>query len=164
MPKTEAQTRSELINQHLPSLVGTSKTPRNKRLTTEAQLRRALERHEFRLVYQPKVNIADGRIVGFEALLRWSNSLLGEVSPVEFIPIAEHTGLIIPIGAWAREEACRLVQTVTAQGDEAVKVAVNLSPRQLFQKDLVSMIQRYTEQMIIRLCFLIDSSQSPYLR
>ena len=77
-------------------------------------MRRALERSEFRLVYQPKVNIADGRIVGFEALLRWTNPVLGEVSPVRFIPIAERTGLIIPIGAWVLEQTCRQMRDWTA--------------------------------------------------
>ena len=112
-------------------------TDLDERLAIEAQLRRALERREFRLEYQPKVNIADGRIVGFEALLRWNNAVLGEVSPVQFIPIAERTGLIIAIGAWVLDETCRQMGSWTASTRAPVKVAVNLSPRQFHQKDLL---------------------------
>jgi EAL domain-containing protein (putative c-di-GMP-specific phosphodiesterase class I) len=118
------------------------------RLTVEAQLRRALERDEFDLLYQPKVRIDSGRIVGVEALLRWSNPLLGDVSPVDFIPIAERTGLIIQIGDWALREACRQVRRWN-QGGIDVKVAVNLSPRQFYQKDLLPMIRDCVERSMI---------------
>ena len=113
----------------------------DERLAIEAQLRRALERKEFRVEYQPKVGIADGRIVGFEALLRWSNPVLGEVSPVRFIPIAERTGLIIEIGAWVLDDACRQMAAWAAATGAPVKVAVNLSPRQFHQKDLLPSIR-----------------------
>lgn len=112
-------------------------TDLDERLAIEAQLRRALERREFRLEYQPKVNIADGRIVGFESLLRWNNPVLGEVSPVQFIPIAERTGLIIAIGAWVLDETCRQMRSWMESPGGPVKVAVNLSPRQFHQKDLL---------------------------
>jgi PAS domain S-box-containing protein/diguanylate cyclase (GGDEF)-like protein len=117
-----------------------AQTDLDEQLAVEAQLRRALERDEFQLVYQPKVQIDSGRIVGFEALLRWSNPVLGEVSPVRFIPIAERTGLIIPIGAWVLQQACRQVNSWSRAGMH-VKVAVNLSPRQFHQKDLLPMIR-----------------------
>lgn len=113
----------------------------DERLAVEAQLRRALERQEFRLEYQPKVSIADGRIVGFEALLRWTNPMLGEVSPAQFIPIAERTGLIIAIGAWVLDETCRQMRSWAADVGAPVKVAVNLSPRQFHQKDLLPSIR-----------------------
>jgi len=113
----------------------------DERLTVEAQLRRALERGELRMVYQPKVSIASGRIVGLEALLRWNNGELGEVAPVRFIPLAERTGLIVPIGAWVLEQTCRQVARWNAQG-VALQVAVNLSPRQFDQKDLIPMVER----------------------
>ena len=117
----------------------------DQRLAIEAQLRRALERGELRLDYQPKVSIATGDVVGVEALLRWTSPALGEVSPAQFIPIAERTGLIIPIGAWVLGEACRQVRDWIALTGETVKVAVNLSPRQFHQKDLVPMIRRCAE-------------------
>jgi len=113
----------------------------DERLTVEAQLRRALERGEMRMVYQPKVSIATGRIVGLEALLRWNNGELGEVSPVRFIPLAERTGLIVPIGAWVLEQTCRQIAHWNAVGI-MLKVAVNLSPRQFDQKDLIPMVER----------------------
>jgi diguanylate cyclase (GGDEF)-like protein/PAS domain S-box-containing protein len=118
-----------------------AQTDLDERLTVEAQLRRALERGELRMVYQPKVAIGSGRIVGFEALLRWKNGELGDVSPVRFIPLAERTGLIVPIGAWVLQETCRQLARWNA-GGERLKVAVNLSPRQFDQKDLVPMMQR----------------------
>ena len=116
-------------------------TDLDERLAIEAQLRRALERNEFRVEYQPKVSIADGRIVGFEALLRWSNPVLGEVSPARFIPIAERTGLIIAIGAWVLDDTCRQMGAWAAATGAPVKVAVNLSPRQFHQKDLLPSIR-----------------------
>ncbi|MBQ5940710.1 MULTISPECIES: EAL domain-containing protein [unclassified Massilia] len=114
----------------------------DQRLTVEAHLRRALERRELRLVFQPKVTIDGERIVGFEALMRWNSAELGEVSPAQFIPIAERTGLIIPIGAWALEETCRRMRDWATQLGRPVKVAVNLSPRQLYQKTLLDTIRR----------------------
>jgi len=116
----------------------------DERLTVEAQLRRALERGELRMVYQPKVALGSGRIVGFEALLRWNSAELGEVSPARFIPLAERTGLIVPIGAWVLQESCRQLARWNADGAQ-LKVAVNLSPRQFDQKDLVAMMKRCIE-------------------
>jgi diguanylate cyclase (GGDEF)-like protein/PAS domain S-box-containing protein len=120
----------------------------DERLAIEAQLRRALERNEFRLVFQPKVHIVSGRITGFETLLRWSNPVLGEVSPVRFIPIAERTGLIIEIGAWVLQEACRRLHG-WQQAGAPVKLAVNLSPRQFHQADLLPMIRQCIERHVI---------------
>ena len=118
-----------------------AQTDLDERLTVEAQLRRALERNEFRLVFQPKVQFASGRINGFETLLRWRNPVLGDVEPVSFIPIAERTGLIIDIGAWVLQEACRHLHG-WQQAGAAIKLAVNLSPRQFHQSDLLPMIRQ----------------------
>ncbi|VXB61827.1 EAL domain-containing protein [Massilia sp. 9I] len=117
-------------------------TELGQRLTMEAHLRRALERGELRLVYQPKVTVEGQQVVGFEALLRWSSPELGVISPARFIPIAERTGLIIPIGAWALEQACRQMGEWAQQLGRPVKVAVNLSPRQLYQKSLLDTVRR----------------------
>ena len=117
-------------------------TELGQRLALEAQLRRAVERGELRLVYQPKVTVRGQDVVGFEAMLRWTSPELGEVSPARFVPIAEATGLIIPIGAWALEQACRQIGEWTARLNRSVKVAVNLSPRQLHQKSLLATIRR----------------------
>ncbi|MDB5856263.1 MAG: domain S-box/diguanylate cyclase protein [Herminiimonas sp.] len=114
----------------------------HERLKIERHLRRALDRREFRLVYQPKVEIVSGSIIGFEALLRWSNPVLGHVPPSLFIPIAEDTGLIISVGTWVLAEACRQGSQWTEHFGKSVKIAVNLSLRQFHQGDLLESIKR----------------------
>lgn len=109
------------------------------RLRLETDLRRALERGELRLCYQPIVELATGRIAAFEALLRWDHPTDGLVLPETFVPVAEQTGLIIPIGAWVLREAARqLVQWRVK--DPTLGVSVNLSVRQLMHPDLVEMV------------------------
>ncbi len=113
-----------------------------RRLKTEAELHGALERGEFELHYQPKVNLAANRLCGFEALLRWNHPGRGQVSPAEFISILEDTGLIIPVGEWAIRQACRQLQLWQVAGLEPVPVAINLSARQFLQSDLAAAIGR----------------------
>jgi diguanylate cyclase (GGDEF)-like protein len=104
------------------------------RLGIEAGLHRAIEKGELVLHYQPTVSLVDGTFVGVEALLRWHRPGEGLVSPADFIPVAEQTGLIVPIGAWVLEEACReAAQWRGAPGGADVRVAVNVSTRQLTQ-------------------------------
>ncbi|MBS1157790.1 MAG: putative signal transduction protein containing a rane domain, an and a domain [Proteobacteria bacterium] len=98
-----------------------------QRLLVENSLRRALSMGEFELHYQPKMNIASGRMIGSEALLRWKDPKLGMIYPGQFIPIAEECGLIVPIGRWVLREACRQVQAWLAAGLPAVPVSVNIS-------------------------------------
>jgi diguanylate cyclase len=100
------------------------------RFTIEEQLRGALERNEFSLQYQPQFDVRTGTISGVEALLRWTNSELGAVSPVEFIPVAEETGLILAIGKWALHAACQQAQAWRAEGLPVHRMAVNVSGRQ----------------------------------
>jgi diguanylate cyclase (GGDEF)-like protein/PAS domain S-box-containing protein len=109
-----------------------------ERLDLETGLRYALEREELLLVYQPEVDLATGRIVAVEALLRWAHPVHGIVSPAKFIPIAEQSGLIVPIGAWVAREACAAAARwrETPAGAD-LSVAVNLSPRQLGSVDLL---------------------------
>jgi len=111
-----------------------------ERLNMEALLRRALERQEFLLHYQPKVTVHGGRIVGMEALIRWNSKELGVVSPAKFIPLAEKTGLIVPIGEWVLKVACAQNKAWQARGLPALLMSVNLSARQFQQKNLVEMI------------------------
>ena len=101
-----------------------------ERLTLERSLRRALEDRQFVLYYQPKVDAATRAIVGFEALLRWQHPELGMVSPAQFIPLAEETGLIVPIGEWVLETACRQNKAWQDAGFSPVRMSVNLSPEQ----------------------------------
>jgi predicted signal transduction protein with EAL and GGDEF domain len=110
------------------------------RLQMEGLLRRALEREEFVVHYQPKVDVQSGRIAGMEALIRWNSNELGFVSPGEFIPVAEKSGLIVPIGEWVLRTACVQNKACQDQGFPSLLVSVNLSPRQFRQKNLVEMI------------------------
>jgi len=100
------------------------------RFTIEEQLRGALERNEFSLQYQPQFDVRTGSISGVEALLRWTNAELGAVSPVEFIPVAEETGLILAIGNWALRAACQQAHAWRAEGLPVQRMAVNVSGRQ----------------------------------
>jgi diguanylate cyclase (GGDEF)-like protein len=102
----------------------------------EMNLRNALANNEFELYYQPLVNLQNNEITAFEALLRWHHPTRGMISPADFIPIAEETGLIIPIGEWVLRKAC----DETAKWPEEVKVAVNLSPAQLKSRNLVQVV------------------------
>jgi diguanylate cyclase (GGDEF)-like protein/PAS domain S-box-containing protein len=112
------------------------------RLQMEAALRNAVERGEFGLHYQPQVDLKSGDIVGMEALLRWKHPILGIVSPSEFIELAEETGLIVPIGAWVLREACAQNKAWQDAGLGNLRVAVNLSPRQFAQPDLVRSVNQ----------------------
>lgn len=108
----------------------------SRRLNLESSLRRALEREEFVLHYQPQIDIASGRVVGAEALVRWNSAERGMVSPADFIPLAEETGLIVPIGEWVLRTAC--IQAVEWQkaGLAPLRMAVNVSARQLDERAL----------------------------
>jgi diguanylate cyclase (GGDEF)-like protein/PAS domain S-box-containing protein len=135
----------------------------NARLDLEARLERAIERDEFRLVVQPIVDLPTGRCVAAEALLRWQDPDLGFVTPDAFIGLAEDTGLIIPIGEWALEEACRLVAKWEDLGLLAPEftMAVNLSARQVGQADLVERVRAVIERSgptASRLCLEITES------
>jgi diguanylate cyclase (GGDEF)-like protein/PAS domain S-box-containing protein len=107
-----------------------------QRMQLESQLRHALERHEFSVYYQPRVELAGGSISGLEALLRWNHPERGLVLPAEIIPLLEETGLIVPVGEWVLRECCRQVSRWRESGLEPPPVAVNLSVRQFQQKDL----------------------------
>jgi diguanylate cyclase (GGDEF)-like protein/PAS domain S-box-containing protein len=108
------------------------------RLELQADLRTALERNEFQLLYQPIVSLADGRMTGVEALVRWHHPTRGVVSPTEFIPIAEETGLIVPIGHWVLEDACRRARAwqLRFAAGYAPTMSVNLSARQFHRPEL----------------------------
>lgn len=106
------------------------------RLKLEGKLRKALTCNEMELYYQPQIDLVTGKIVSVEALLRWSEPELGMVSPAEFIPIAEETGMIIELGEWVLNEACRQNRAWQDAGYNPIRVAVNLSSMQFIQRDL----------------------------
>ncbi|MHB8770818.1 MAG: EAL domain-containing protein [Syntrophales bacterium] len=108
-----------------------------QKLSLESRLRRALERDEFLLYYQPQMDLLTGRIVGMEALIRWQHPELGMVLPAEFIPLAEETGLIVPIGRWVLQTACRQNSQWQAAGLPPVCVSVNLSGQQFKQQNIL---------------------------
>jgi len=111
-----------------------------RHLWLEGQMHGALESNEFALNFQPKVDLRTGRVTSFEGLLRWHNPKIGFVSPADFIPVAEHTGLINDIGRWVIEQGCRQVREWVDAGYTDIGVAVNLSPVQFRQADLADQI------------------------
>jgi diguanylate cyclase (GGDEF)-like protein/PAS domain S-box-containing protein len=117
-----------------------------ERLALESALRHALERSEFVLHYQPKMEIASGRIVGVEALLRWRHPDFAMVAPNQFIPLAEETGLIVPIGRWVLRTACAQSAAWRREGAAPLRVAVNLSARQFSDDRLIDDIGEALEQ------------------
>jgi diguanylate cyclase (GGDEF)-like protein/PAS domain S-box-containing protein len=117
-----------------------------ERAVLENALRYALDRGEFELHYQPQVDLKTGRIIGAEALLRWRHPELGMVSPMRFIPLAEATGLIVPIGAWVLRTACTEARAWIAAGHPALTVAVNMSARQFYRQDVPELVRSVLEQ------------------
>lgn len=117
-----------------------------ERLELEADLRRALERNELAVYFQPQVDIQTGKLISAETLVRWNHPKHGLVSPANFIPLAEEMGLIIEIGNWVLTEACSTLKNWQAKGLELEKIAVNLSSLQFKQSDLLAQTQKVLEK------------------
>lgn len=117
-----------------------------RRLAMDSQLRRAIEREELSLVYQPQVDALTGKVEAVEALLRWNNAQFGQVSPVEFIPLAEERGLIVPIGEWVLRTACTQTRTWREQGVGIERISVNISVLQFAQSDFVDVVSKILEE------------------
>lgn len=133
--------------------------PQMNQLTAEKQqlgthLRHALERNELLLHYQPLVDMASGKLVGLEALLRWQHPQQGLIPPLKFIPLAEESGLIVPIGEWVLRSACTQLKTWQEQGYELPQVAINLSVKQFRQKTLVQEIVRILDETGVEARFI----------
>lgn len=107
-----------------------------------SELSDSLEHDEFTLVYQPVIEVASGKVAGAEALLRWHNRYLGAISPEQFVPLAEEMGLILPIGDWLLTAACREAASWHDLGGRKLKVAINVSPRQVQQGDIAAALER----------------------
>ena len=136
-----------------------------KRLSLENKLRSAIERKEFKVYYQPQVNVNSGQIVGMEALVRWQHPEMGLVSPAEFIPLAEDTGLIAPIGEWVLRSACEQTKSWHDCGFNSLRVAVNLSPRQFQQPDLLLMIETTLRETGLRPdCLELEVTESSVMK
>ena len=125
-------------------------------LQLEADLQRAIDRKEFYLLYQPIVNVASGEVISFESLIRWQNPTKGSISPMEFIPLAEDNGLIIPIGRWVLQEACQQLQNWQQQfpAFRHLEINVNLSRKQFNQPDLPDWIARVLRHTGLDACYL----------
>jgi EAL domain-containing protein (putative c-di-GMP-specific phosphodiesterase class I) len=117
-----------------------------ERLTLEQSLRYALERQELELHYQPQMELHQGRIIGVEALLRWRHPQRGLVSPMEFVPMAEETGLIETIGEWVLRTACEQAQAWRCEGLPPLRMAVNLSPRQFLRPGMADLVGRILQE------------------
>ena len=112
-----------------------------ERLSVESRLRTALRDQQLMLAYQPQINLVTGRTIGVEALVRWNDPLRGVVEPASFIPIAEETRLILPLGEWVLRTACRQMKEWHDRGAGPMRIAVNLSARQFQQHDLLEMVR-----------------------
>jgi diguanylate cyclase (GGDEF)-like protein len=115
-------------------------------LQVENDLRRAIERQEFQIYYQPIVELQTGKVIGFEALLRWQHPSQGLVLPATFIPVAEETGLIVPIGYWILRAACRQLRLWQSFSAKSLTISVNLSGRQFSQPDLIDQIDQILQE------------------
>lgn len=133
-------------------------------LRLEGELRRALERQELVLYYQPIVSLTTGAILGVEALLRWRHPTRGLVSPAAFIPTAEETGLIVPIGDWVLRTACRQVKKWQAEGHPALQISVNLSARQFRRKDVAKLVAQVLEETNLQPhCLELELTESIFM-
>lgn len=138
------------IRRYIPAMQMKAK----ERLKLENDLRRALERDEFYLVYQPQVQLDSEEIVGMEALLRWNHPKRGLVSPVDFIPIAEESGLIVPIGEWVLKTACLQNKNWQNAGYRPICVSINLSMRQFLQPNLAGKIDAILKDIGLDPCYV----------
>ena len=118
----------------------------SQRLLLENDLHRAIERGEFVLHYQPRYDLASGMLCACEALLRWQHPTRGAISPSEFVPLAEESGLVVPIGEWVLREACQQLQRWHAKGLDVCPISVNISARQFRSLELLSMIRSVLDE------------------
>src|SRR5690606_33937327 len=116
------------------------------RLTLEGELRDALEQGQFELCYQPQVSLLNGRLVGAGARIRWHHPQKGVMLPTQFIPMAEDTGLIVPIGEWVIRTACEDLRFWHEQRYRPIRISVNLSGRQFREDGLIDLVKRILEE------------------
>ena len=136
-----------------------------QRQSIEAGLRGALERHEFVLHYQPKINLGSGKMVGVEALIRWAHPEIGLLLPAQFVPIAEDCGLIVPIGRWVLREACLQARAWQQAGRPPITVAVNTSALELRAKDFLENVRATLEETRLEPCYLeLELTESVLMR
>ena len=136
-----------------------------ERQSIEESLRRALERHEFALHYQPKINLRSGEITGAEALIRWTHPIRGPIAPARFIPVAEECGLILPIGDWVLREACKQARTWMDAGLPLATIAVNISAMAFWQESfLESVFATLKETRLDPTCLELELTESVLMK
>ena len=136
----------------------------DERVRLERALRSSIEQERFELRYQPQVGLRRGNIVGVEALLRWQHPEFGAVSPASFIPLAEDTGLIIPLGEWVLREACRQLRQWRDRGHRELCMAVNVSPRQFHHQDIPRLVRRALDEFgVDPSCLELELTESALL-
>ncbi|WP_226529236.1 GGDEF and EAL domain-containing protein [Metabacillus niabensis] len=121
-------------------------TQSTRKMVLEVGLRKALDTNQFNMVYQPQFELETGTIIGMEALIRWEHPTLGPISPVEFIPIAEETGVIVQIGKWILQQVCNDHNQWKQHGHGSIKMAVNISVRQMQEQEFVSSVKQVLEE------------------
>ena len=124
------------------------------RLGMEVELRHALERNEFELHFQPQIKVKTGEIVGMEALIRWNSRTLGRISPADFIPLAEDTGLIVPIGEWILRAACEQCKAWERAGLSPFTVSVNIAAPQFRRSNLLQLVSTVLTECKLDACWL----------
>lgn len=135
------------------------------RLNIETELRRAIDEEHFELYYQPKADVDSWSIVGAEALLRWKHDSQGWISPADFIPVAEDSGLILPLGKWVLHAVCRQIAAWQRAGFEPVPVAVNVSSQQVYSKDLVDDVKEALSENDVKASLLeLEITESLLMR
>ena len=136
-----------------------------KKYALQKELRTALEKKEIYVVFQPKILLEDSTVRGFEALARWNNEKFGEVSPVEFIPLAEESKMIVPIGTFVLEEVCRKIKYLTSKGYSNFKVAVNLSEVQFQEEIVINILKKLINKYKISPRYLeIEITESMFMK
>lgn len=129
------------------------------RIEIERYLRHALSRNELEVVYQPIIDASSRQIAGVEALLRWHNDAVGNIGPAEFIPVAEQTGLIVPIGSWVTKTACHDILELNQRFDQSLKLSVNVSPRQFRNQDFYDSVKACLAQNLDPTMFEIEITE-----
>ncbi|HVQ38606.1 MAG TPA: EAL domain-containing protein [Pyrinomonadaceae bacterium] len=133
----------------------------SRRLALETGLRQAIDNGELLLHYQPRVVVDTMQISGVEAMIRWQHPVLGTVSPADFIPLAEETGLILPIGEWVLREACRQNKLWQEQGFPLMRVVVNISALQIQRQDLAEIVMKIlAETQLAPQCLELELTES----
>jgi len=140
-------------------------TSGKRRLFIESDLRKAIDKEQFEVYYQPQVSVETRRLIGMEALIRWQHPKYGLISPDDFIPIAEETGLILPIGEWVLEQAARQVAQWTESGYGYLRVGVNISPLQFESKSLIKTVEKVLAKTRLPPCCLdLELTESSAMR